>query len=101
MKCPACQRRACAFADWMKGVTAISHVCPHCGQLLRAPVKTWLALLVSFGAIPFLRPIIDAFCKIFGLIDPVPRLGGFAIVWMAVAVPLLFLAWRTGTYRKS
>jgi hypothetical protein len=100
MKCPDCQKRACSFLDWMKGFTAITHVCPHCGQLLRAPVRTWLVLGISFGSIPFLAPVVDRFCSIFGLAEPVPRLGGFAIVWMAGVVPLAFLAWRTGTYRK-
>jgi hypothetical protein len=98
MNCPACQKRACSFRDWMRGATAFAHVCPHCGQLLRAPVRTWLVLVMIFGAIPFLAPVVDRFCHIFGLADPVPRLGGFAIVWMAGAGPLAFLAWRTGTF---
>lgn len=99
MKCPACQKRACLFLEWAKGFTAITHVCPHCGQALRASRRTWIVRGAIFAAIPLVIHTADSISDRFGIVDPAPRVGVYALVLMAILGPVLFVEWRTGSYR--
>src|SRR5260370_18920544 len=99
MKCPACQKRACSFLEWMKGRAIITPVCPHCGQALRASRRTWVVLSVMFASIPFVIYAAETICRRYGIVDDGPRRGVFALLWTAVVAAFSFIEWRTGKYR--
>ena len=99
MKCPSCQKRACAFLDWMKGAHAVTHVCPHCGQALRASVRTWVVLAGMFAMIPLVIRVTASVCDRYGIDDFSARKGAFAVAWFAVVAAFSFAEWRTGSYR--
>jgi hypothetical protein len=99
MKCPACQKRACSFLEWLKGPKMISHICPYCGQALRASRRTWVVLIVMFAAIPFVFYAAETICHRYGIIDHLLRKGVFALLSIAIVVPFSFIEWRTGNYR--
>jgi hypothetical protein len=99
MKCPSCHKRACAFLDWMKGPRAIAHECPHCGQALRASVRTWIVLAAMFAMIPLVIQVTSFLCDKYGVDDFSARKGAFAVCWFGVMAVFSFAEWRTGSYR--
>ena len=99
MNCPACQKCACSFLEWLKGPRMISHVCPHCGQALRASRRTWVVLIGVLATIPFMFYASETICHRYGVTDHLMRKGVFTLLWMSVVGPFAFIEWRTGSYR--
>ena len=97
MNCPSCHRHASSFLEWMKGTRMLVHVCPHCGQSLRASGRTKIVFALTLAAIPFVIYASDQFCDHFGITDHEPRRGIFVLCFVGVTFPISFLEWRTGT----